>query len=398
MSSMHERPEADALPPLILVGGSENTLSVARHLAPLGIAVHAIGSPDSVLKYSRHLCFIPIEAPSDPQPAWLEWLTTRGAESLRGAVLIPCNDDGLELVARHRAELDPSYRVYEADDQVLLAMLDKGKTYALADKLGIPAPRTFIIETAADLRQASDRINYPCALKPRHGHVFRRHIDGKLLVIKTEAELTQAFERLDGLGIEVILTEIIAAESDDYCSYYSYLDEHGQPLYHFTKRKLRQYPVRFGSGTYHQTDWNPEVAEIGLRFFQGVGLRGVGNVEFKLDPKDGKYKLIECNPRFTMAHELIEGCGLPMALFVYNRLAGRDLPKMTDYRRGEVEFGPLDFLAFLGYRRRDELTAGAWLASVLRRHHCFYFAWTDPGPALVRIFRFWRRWVGARFS
>ena len=77
------------------------------------------------------------------------------------------------------------------------------------------------------------------------------------------------------------------------------------------------------------TDRNPEVAELGLRFFQGVGLRGLANVEFKRDARDGRLKLIECNHRFTAPTGLLRAAGMDLPLFVYNRLTGRPLPAVT---------------------------------------------------------------------
>ena len=79
----------------------------------------------------------------------------------------------------------------------------------------------------------------------------------------------------------MLVTEVIVGASDEFVSYFGYLDEDGQSLLSFTKRKLRQQPPGFGIGTYHQTTYDPEVAAAGLRFLQAVGMRGLGNVEFK---------------------------------------------------------------------------------------------------------------------
>ena len=41
--------------------------------------------------------------------------------------------------------------------------------------------------------------------------------------------------------------------------------------------------VNRGGGCYHETKWLPETAELGRRFFTGIGFRGMGNIEFKRD-------------------------------------------------------------------------------------------------------------------
>ena len=62
----------------------------------------------------------------------------------------------------------------------------------------------------------------------------------------------------------------------------------------------RVYPVTSGPGCHHITDWIPELREPALRLFRQAGLRGLANVEFKRDDRDGQLKLIECNARFPL--------------------------------------------------------------------------------------------------
>ena len=78
-----------------------------------------------------------------------------------------------------------------------------------------------------------------------------------------------ALSRTVALGIEMIVTEIIPGRDDQFFSYYSYIDEEGEPLLHVTKRKLRQYPIWFGSGCFHATDRNPEVGRAGAALLRG---------------------------------------------------------------------------------------------------------------------------------
>ena len=385
-------------PPAILLGGSANALSVARSLSRHRVPVVALNKSTSHVRYSRHCRWVPLSDDHDVQTVWLDWLTGDGLKAFRGAVVLPCNDDGLELIARHRGLLKNDYVLIEANDEVLLAMLDKAQTYALAEKIGAPMPMSCSVRNREELLAILDAITYPCALKPRHSHMFQKHFPGiKLFVARDRHEMMRCYQQVSPHKLEMLVTEIIPGGEDQYCSYYSYIDEQGRPCFNFTKRKLRQYPNGFGLGTYHVTDWNPEVAEAGLRFFQGVGLRGLGNVEFKRDARDGQLKLIECNPRFTMVNELLRLSGLDVSLFVYNRLIGRPLPPMNEYRRGVHVIRPFkDFLAFRASCRQGELSWGEWLRSLLHPQHLLYFRWTDPWPTIRHTIRLWRDQITTR--
>jgi len=375
-----------ASPPAVILGGTVTALSVARSLTDAGVAVHVLDGRDSPVRVSRlRAAFVDVGT-EEMQPRMLDWLRS----GPHGAVVLACSDEGLELIARHRAELiELGYLPMEADDEVLLAMLDKKRTDALAREHGIPAPRVLALSNQADVDAVSGEISYPCVLKPVHSHVFARtKLGAKVLTADSPAALQAEFERMSAMGVELLVVEVITGPDDEYVSYYSYLDERGEPLLQLTKRKLRQHPNRFGTGTYHATTHDPEVADVGLRFLQAVGLRGLGNVEFKRDGRDGQLKLIECNARFTMSNELIRIAGIDLALFSYNRLLGRPTPPVDSYRDDIRLWDPVnDIRAFLDYRRSGELSLGRWVGSLLHPQHFPRARIDDPLPALVRVSR-----------
>ena len=72
-----------------------------------------------------------------------------------------------------------------------------------------------------------------------------------------------------------------------------------------------------GNACYHISSWEPEAADLGEKFFRGINLRGLGNIEFKRDLRDGKLKVIECNARFTAAQELLNRSGMDISEIIY---------------------------------------------------------------------------------
>lgn len=374
-------------PPAVVLGGGGTALPVVRSLGDAGIPVYALGSDTDPVRYSRRCTtFVTLGREPGMQERWLEWLRSAPV----GSVILPCEDEGLDLIARNREMLlDLGLVPFEADDEVLLAMLDKHETYRLCAELGIEAPLSFNVSSGEDIAVALERVAYPCALKPVHSHEFVRHFPGmKAFVVDSDEELRGALARTVELGVEMIVTEIIPGGDDQFFSYYSYIDEDGQPLLHVTKRKLRQYPIWFGSGCYHATDWNPEAAEIGLRFFKGVGIRGLANVEFKRDARDGRLKLIECNHRFTAATGLLRAAGADLPLFVYNKLMDRPLPRIEGYRTDLTMWYPMrDVRAFLAYRRHGEISLRRWARSIVGRHHYPVASFRDLRPAIAHNLR-----------
>ena len=143
-----------------------------------------------------------------------------------------------------------------------------------------------------------------------------------------------------------------------------------------------------GLATYHVTGHVEGVKELALKLFRHVGLQGLANAEFKLDPRDGQLKLIECNARFTAANELVAQAGMDLGTLVYNRLVGLPPPPLETFRDGLTLWDPLrDWKAYRQLRQRGELSLFGWIHSVLRRQIFPVFAWTDPAPSLARLLR-----------
>lgn len=389
-------------PPAVVLGGDVNAASVARSLGAAGVAVVALGTGAADPVRDSRFCtrYVRFERAEDVQHRWRDWLQDN-APRLAGAVLLPCNDDALQLIAASRGALVAlGYRPFEADDEVLATMLDKRRTAELAARIGIPAPQSMVLEGAASLAQAAAEIGFPCGLKPLHAHVLARHPGwGKLIIAHDADELRTLFDQLDALGVRVLATEIIPGEDDCYRSYYSYMDADGRPLLHFTKQKLRGYPPRRGLWTYHLTTRDPDVIEMGLRFFQRAGVRGLANVEFKLDPRDGVLKLIECNHRFTAANEIVRLAGLDLALLTYERALGRPGPDVSHYRTGMRLLNPVeDVRAFRALRAEGKLSTAGWLRSLAHPLHTPLLRWNDPLPGVLSLARRGRRAMAKRHA
>ncbi|HEX5444308.1 MAG TPA: hypothetical protein VFW87_10785 [Pirellulales bacterium] len=369
------------LPAAIVVGGGANALSVARSLGRSGVTVYALNEPTAHVRYSRYARWVDVPADAEAQAAWL---LGPASEPLRGSVLLAAGDAAIELIAEHRDELAQKFLLDLSNCAAQRTMLNKLDTYRAAVAAGVPTPRFWLATTLSQLDALRGSLVFPLIVKPRLSHVFEERFGRKFLVAESHEQLVEAFRVVQDADIETMLVERIPGGDDHLCSYYTYLDDAGTPLFDFTKRIIRRWPVGMGGACYHITDHVPEVRELGLKLFQHVGLRGLANVEFKLDPRDGQLKLIECNARFTAANGLLADCGFDLARLVYNRLVGLEPPQLAYRRRGVRLWYPIDdFKSFCELRQRGELTLAGWLASLCHRQTFPFFRWRDPLPTLM---------------
>ena len=373
--------------PVVLLGGGANALSVARSLGRLGATVRVINEPGAFVQYSRYSTPLDVPAkPGDEARAWAEYLLGPQGQALAGSVLLTCCDAGLELIAEHRESLSRRFLLDDSNPRAQVRMLGKLETYEDAVAAGVPTPAFRIVGSVDEVDAAREGLLFPVIVKPRLSHVFESRTGRKLFVADTVDAMAGAVAAIESTGTESIVMEMIPGGDDLLCSYYTYLDEDSRPLFHFTKRIIRRYPLLQGTACYHMTDWIPEAAELGERLFRHVGLRGLANVEFKRDPRDGRLKLIECNARFTASNCLVAHSGIDLAAFAYNRLTGRPLPPTATFRQGVRLWDPIrDFQAYRALSREGRLSFACWLKGVIHPQSFPYFSWTDPLPALARL-------------
>ncbi len=385
----------DRLPPAIILDGRVNALSIARSLARMGVAVHALGEWDSPIRYSRCAHWVRIPESNEPAAHWTEFLLGPQSESLRGAVLMAAGDAGLEIMMAHRQALGERFLLDETDITAQQCMLNKLSTYRAAKEAGVPTPRFWLASSADAVAALRDELVFPLLVKPTLSHVFERQFDVKHLTVENYDELIATLRDVGEAESEIMLVEKIPGLDDRLCSYYTYLDADGNPQFDLTKRVIRRYPVGQGNACYHITDRSPEVRELALRLLRHVGLRGLANVEFKRDDRDGQLKLIECNARFTAPDCLIARSGFNLGRFVYKRIVGLPAEPLTDYRTGVRLWYPIeDYLSYRELRRRGEMTRRQWLSSIAHRQTFPMFQFRDPLPTLVTEWRRAKRIAG----
>jgi predicted ATP-grasp superfamily ATP-dependent carboligase len=155
-----------------------------------------------------------------------------------------------------------------------------------------------------------------------------------------------------------------------------------------TKQKLRQFPLEVGSGSAMVSVFEPEVADLSRDLLRSFGYRGLANIEFKRDARDGIYRLIEVNPRSSNANQLAVSAGVDFPFLVYRYLTRPDEPEAPSagFRVGVTwVHEDLDLQAFLALRKTGELTLAEWVGSLRGPRSWAVFSLRDPAPFLFQV-------------
>lgn len=383
-------PDGFSQRPVIIFHGNDNAISLARVFGRRKIPVFALNETNATVFSSRYVRPLAVEKSKQKsfKQGALDYLLDPASQPLHGAVLLAASDDALEALIEHRDELQSRFVLDISNVEAQRTMLNKLETYRVAACAEVPTPAFWQIQSPADLANLRSELKFPLLVKPILSHNFQKQFPSgvKFLVAQNYQEAHEAVSKTNALDIPVLLLELIPGPDTALCSYYTYLDEQGTPLFHFTKRIIRRFPEGMGLATYHIVDNVPDVQQLALKLFQAAGLQGVANAEFKLDPRDQQLKLIECNARFTAANVLVAQAGIDIGSLVYNRLVGLPLPNVDRYRTNLTLWDPMrDFRAYRERSRKGTLNLGGWLRSIARLHTFPCFRWSDPLPAITRL-------------
>ncbi|MEP6909343.1 MAG: hypothetical protein ABI896_02790 [Actinomycetota bacterium] len=315
---------------LVVDVGWVNGLAAIRSLGRAGISVLALDHRAGALGFrSRYATPVTIPDPVVDE----EGFVARVAEIEGSAVVFPTHDPPLNALARNRERLPDLLFPFPAWSS-LEAIQDKRHQLESAVAAGVDIPQTSYPAGAAEARAAAEEIGVPVLVKPQHPDGFKRRFAKQAFRCATPAEVEQAYADAEPFG--PMVQELVPGGDDELYTLGSYLREDGKPLGLFSGRKLKQVPPGIGTCRTGEAVWVQEVVDAGLRFLRELGFHGLSQVEFKRDPRDGRFKLMEINPRLWQWHALASACGVDLPVLAYRDLAGEKVEPVLTHDSGRI--------------------------------------------------------------
>ena len=365
----------------LVIGGDHPSLAIARSLGPLGIPVYMLEDQPSIAQYSRYAKRVIRVKDVRDQERTVETVLEVGHRlGLQGWVLFPTRDENVAAFSQHRDRLAEIYRVTTPEWSTVRWAWDKNNSYALAEELGIPCPRTWTVTSLNELPLFESRL--PLAIKPAVKENFFYATGAKAWRANTPQELRDRFsDALQQVPVEqVMIQEIIPGDGRRQFSYCAFFKD-GKAHSTLMALRLRQHPREFGrAATYVETVDVPELEELATRFLTHIGFYGLVEIEFKQDPRDGQYKLLDVNARAWGFHGLGQAAGVNFPLILF----ADQLGMAVEPRKADAGLGWLRLLTDLPVAASDllhgHLKAGDYFRSL--QHTCAesVFCAKDPAP------------------
>jgi predicted ATP-grasp superfamily ATP-dependent carboligase len=269
--------------------------------------------------------------------------------------------------------------------QILRWAYDKRMTYRLASFLRIDHPWTLYPKDREEALSAP--CEFPVILKPAYHKTKNEFTSAKAWRVRSREDLISRYDEACKLvGPSAIMLQSVIPGGGDCQFSYAALCDKGRTLAAVTARRTRQYPLDFGhSSTYVETTSEPCVEEMAQRLLAATKYSGIAEIEFKRNPSDGRYNLLDFNARFWTWHSLCGRAGVDFPYLLWKLKQGEEFSYLHA-RNGEcwIRFAT-DILAAACGIRRGTLSLEEYARSLAHARVAAMLATDDPLPALIDV-------------
>jgi D-aspartate ligase len=373
-----------SVPVVVLKTFNHHGIGIARSLGRLGVDVYGIGISRMVAGlHSRYFKqkFVR-DVDTAPHEETVKYLAYIGKRIGKRSLIIPTSDTCTIFLADYADRLREWYIFPENPRELTHSLIDKKGMYFLAKKNNVPTPETSFPRSRADVEEYIKDATFPVMFKGIDGLAAALRSGRRMFLAKTKSEVLDLYDRYeDPSNPNFMLQDYIPGDAGSVWMYNGYFDRNSECLFSATGKKIRQNPAYTGATCLGICLRNDTVIETTKHFLKSVGYRGMIDIGYRYDSRDGKYKVLDINPRCGSTFRLFVGNnGLDVMRAEYLDLTGQNVPhdSMVEGRKWLVE--DWDVVSSYRYFRDGNLTVPQWIKSFRGVQENGWFAWDDILP------------------
>lgn len=367
---------------LVTDAQSRAGLVVIRSLGEKGIRVTALDNDRVSVGFFSRYCRRAVVSP-DP-----ERHPDRYADFVLGDLarhpcdlVMPIIDGALFALARRKVDILQLARFPFMDYESLTAANDKALSVEVARRCGLRTPATFTVAGADDVAAALAQLHLPVIVRPRKSHgSLGLHRVGRA------EDVWPLCERVARQSGPVIVQEYVPWGDLTY-DVDVLMGPDSLPRAAVVCRRIRTYPPLAGPTSCGQAVRWPELAGMALALLKEMHWYGPAEVEFRIDPRDGRPTFMEVNPRLWGSLNTSTVAGVDFPYLLYRLAMDGDVAPVTSYRTDMKAryFFTLDMLCMLSHPRKRSIVR-QWLADFFDPHTKMLLpSRRDPLPLLGKL-------------
>ena len=266
-------------------------------------------------------------------------------------MIIPVDDKAAVLIAEHASELSDYFLFPQIPPDLPRKLASKWGLYELCREHGVPAPTSVFPSTRDEVAAFAAQCTFPVVVKNAELPVqLCAPVVSNTTVLQTPEELL-ALIPATGEPPNVILQDYIPREHAEDWIVHLYCDANSTCIISFTGVKVRSWPPHAGITACAYVAANPALAQLAARFCKEIGFQGIADLDWRLDRRDGEYKLTDFNPRMGNQFRLFETtAGIDVVRALHLDLTGRGVPASRHVKRRRIVVEHIDLPARVAYR------------------------------------------------
>lgn len=369
---------------VLALGTGITVLGVLRTLSKADADVYTLPDVDRFTRRSRWYRVGP-RALSGMKPDTLEQILEELPSPI---VLMPCSDLWVRTVAALPAEVLERYPASIAPLHALDLLVDKARFGAALDRLKLPHPATRLMNAVEELDAVPNKVLESSFLKPVHSQQFFARFGVKAFRISGRSQAQDRLKECVDTGLQMVLQEYIPGPPTNHYFVDGFIDRNGVVRALFARQRLRMSPPDFGNSTMQISVPLVETGDASATLralLANIDYRGIFSAEFKLDPRDSVFNLIEVNARPWWYVEFAARCGVNVSEMAVRDALGQPVETISKYSIGRRCVYPYyDLQAVRVERSSGRLSMLGWARSWLGAYQPV-FRWSDPIPAIGEV-------------
>ena len=358
--------EFDVSTPVFVLGLFDTGLMTAKALAELGITVLGFDcDPKKAGFYSKSFSAYLCPSPTQDPDNLVKYLIKKRQLYSKCPILVATSDLFLAFISQHESKIRSHFNLGSTGQHSISEFLDKSVQNQLATLSGLRVPASVSCTLVKKNEAILETLVFPVFVKPVETTQWQNHFKKKGIRVTNILDLKNLLIHLETIQIKVLIQEIIPGPIDQHFEVSIYVDQNSTLSAFFVMKKLRQFPVEFGVGTFGISVENSALKELAKKWVESTQFRGIGNLEFKWDYRDKSFKFIEINLRVWQQIELARLCGVDFSKYMYADLTGQSLPGPQSYLIGKRWIDPLkDWFSFVKSDTSSPPSLKRWLREI----------------------------------
>ena len=247
-------------------------------------------------------------------------------------VILPAHDGSIQALRSRRRDLERRTFLPIASEAALDIAVDKARTLALAEQLGIAVPKSVFVTTEGDVRAAVNELGCPAVVKPLRSWGQAAGLGTRLgaFSVPNLDEAQRLVRRFSSAGLQTVMQEWLPGRRDAVTVFCT----SGKIWARFAQTSHREFPPLGGNSVLCESiPLGRDLQEPTDALIGAASLDGCSMVEFRRD-RSGRPVLMEINARMPGSVALAISAGVDFPKLIYSWAVGKPLWEITEYRVG----------------------------------------------------------------